>query len=361
MMYCPFRHAGSVFSRRRPVHLTFFITRRCNAQCPFCFYLKAGTPENTDSELTTDEIRKISPALGSLLWLAFSGGEIFLRQDLPEISSIFYKNNRPAIMLFPSNGLLPGRIRDMTEQILRDSPKSVIAVKLSLDGLHEEHDKMRNTPGSFSKTLETYNLLKGLSGSYPNFELGINTVFCSENQDKMDGIIDFVNKLDNIRTHSISLIRGNLIDKSFTQVDPLKYDHAAKRLAEGLKGKESSHTYRFRGARIKAAQDILQRKFILKTLNEQKRLVPCYAGRLNIVLSEDGEIYPCEILTESFGNVRDNGYSIPGLLKSDRAKAIMQTIENRLCYCTHECYFMTNILFNPRLYPALAREYIRIR
>ena len=30
------------------------------------------------------------------------------------------------------------------------------------------------------------------------------------------------------------------------------------------------------------------------------------------------------------------------------------------CYCTHECYFMTNILFNPRLYPALAREYIQL-
>ena len=33
---------------------------------------------------------------------------------------------------------------------------------------------------------------------------------------------------------------------------------------------------------------------------------------------------------------------------------------NKNCYCTHECYFMTNILFNPRLYPALAREYIQL-
>lgn len=30
------------------------------------------------------------------------------------------------------------------------------------------------------------------------------------------------------------------------------------------------------------------------------------------------------------------------------------------CHCTHECYFIMNILFNPRLYPALFREYARL-
>ena len=39
------------------------------------------------------------------MWLAFSGGEIFLRSDLVEITRIFYKNNRPAIILLPTKGL----------------------------------------------------------------------------------------------------------------------------------------------------------------------------------------------------------------------------------------------------------------
>ena len=46
-------------------------------------------------------------SLGQLLWLAFSGGETFLRDDLVEIADVFYKNNRPAIILLPTNGLLP--------------------------------------------------------------------------------------------------------------------------------------------------------------------------------------------------------------------------------------------------------------
>ncbi len=361
-MYSPFRHMDSILIKKRPIHLTFFVTRQCNAKCPFCFYLKSEDNQTTSAqELSLDEIRKISSSFGNLLWLALSGGEIYLRNDLPEISSIFYEQNKPSIMLLPTNGLLPQRIREMTEQILKDCPKSTIAVKLSLDGLNESHDRLRNTPGSFSKTMKTYHLLKDLLDAYPHFELGVNTVFCSDNQNEMDLIIDFVSRMDSIKTHTISLIRGNLSGKGFQDIDQQKYQHAIKRLEQNLKKKDSAKTYRFQGARIKAAQDILQRSLISRTSDQQKRLIPCYAGALNVVLEETGEVFPCEILRRRLGNVRDHGYDIQKLLRSDRAKAILNSIKDSQCYCTHECYFMTNILFNPRMYPALAREYLQIR
>jgi MoaA/NifB/PqqE/SkfB family radical SAM enzyme len=359
-MYSPFRHAGSIFWKRRPIHLTFFLTRRCNSHCPFCFYLK-GREEILDRqrELDLEEIRRISASFGDLLWLAFSGGEIYLRDDLPEISKIFYKQNRPPIMLFPTNGLLPELIGEKTERIVRDCPQSVIAVKLSLDGLGDDHDMLRNTPGSFVKTMETYRLLADLIGRYPNFELGINTVFCSENHDKMDKIIDFVSGLKNIKTHTISLIRGELAHDGFKRVDLAKYRAAIERLEHNLKDK-TANIYRFSGAKIKAAQDIMQRDLIHRTILEKKRLLECYAGKLNIVLTETGELFPCEILTKSFGNIREHDLDIGKALGTGMAAAIIRSIEQRQCYCTHECYFMTNILFNPRLYPALLREYMEL-
>jgi len=359
-MYSPFRHLGSVVYKGRPVHLTFFLTRKCNARCPFCFYLKTDDrPQNDVEELSLPEIRKISESFGSLLWLAFSGGEIFLRDDLVEISRTFYRNNRPAIMLFPTNGLLPEVIREKTEQILGDSPKSTIAVKLSLDGLYQKHDEVRNTPGSFAKTMQTCQLLGELAAKYPNFELGINTVFCSENQDEMGPIIDFVKRLENIRTHTISLVRGNLADPGFKEVDHEKYRKAIEELECNLRDR-TAEIYRFKGARVKAAQDILQRRLIHRTEQEQRRLIPCYAGRLNLVLHENGDIFPCEILTKKMGNIRDAGYDIKKVLESASAREILQSIGNSECYCTHECYFITNILFNPRLYPALLKEYVQL-
>lgn len=154
MTYSPFRYFGSVFWKKRPIHLTFFLTRRCNSKCPFCFYLTPSLPKKGNSldhqkELLVDEIQKISENMGRLLWLAFSGGEIYLRDDLAKISSIFYRNNKPAIMLYPTNGMLPYVIRDKTEEIIRHCKKSIIAVKLSIDGLNNSHDSLRNTPGSF--------------------------------------------------------------------------------------------------------------------------------------------------------------------------------------------------------------------
>ena len=88
-MYSPFRHINSVFSKSHPIHLTFFITRKCNSACPFCFYLRTNDArQSTESELTVEEIRKISLSFGELLWLAFSGGAILLEQlTRPESAS----------------------------------------------------------------------------------------------------------------------------------------------------------------------------------------------------------------------------------------------------------------------------------
>ncbi len=360
-MYSPFRHIRDIVWKGRPIHLTFFVTRRCNSRCPFCFYLQSDDARvGSSPELTLEEIGKVSSSLGTLLWLAFSGGEIFLRDDLAEIAGTFYRNNRPAIMLFPTNGLLPELICERIGIIARSCPNSIIALKLSLDGVGGAHDALRKTPGSFDRTMQTYQAVSCLVEQYPNFELGVNTVFCSENQDSMDGIIDFVRGLPSIRTHTISLVRGNLADKRYAGVDDAKYHDAVRRLEKNLK-EGKSPVYRFGGGRLKAAQDILQRRLIHHTMLARTRSIPCYAGRLNLVLSESGEVFPCEMLAESFGNVRENGYDMMQACRSAAAQRVNASIRNNGCFCTHECYFMTNILFNPRLYPALMKEYLLLK
>jgi radical SAM protein with 4Fe4S-binding SPASM domain len=377
MSYSPFRHIDSVFWKSNPIQLTFFLTRRCNLRCPFCFYLSgdrevssSSTRDNGDltrpfpaknnlTELSLDEIEKISSSLGKLLWLAFSGGEIFLRSDIVEITKIFYERNRPAIILFPTNGLLTDVIKEKIEEILDHCRKSTIVVKLSLEGLEDLHDSIRGVKGSFQKTIQTYRTLSALLDMYPHFDLGINTVFSSVNQDHMDELIGFVNGLEGIRTHTVSLIRGTVSDKGLKAIDSEKYHRTIDRLAANLKQKISG-TYNFKGAKLKAAQDILQRRLIYNTLKQKKQLIPCYAGRLNLVLTETGEVYPCESFTMGIGNVRDNNYDLVKILKNDKAQKYLRSIQDKDCYCTHECYFMTNILFNPSMYPALLKEYIQL-
>jgi len=309
--------------------------------------------------LSLDEIEKISASMGKLLWLAFSGGEIFLRDDIVEIAKIFYRNNKPAIMLFPTNGLLTNKISERIEEILKYCNKSVTTVKLSLDGPERLHDSMRGAEGSFEKTMQTYNAIGRLLNKYPNFELGINTVFSTENQDCMDELVEFVNGLENIKTHTVSLIRGDVSDEGLKGVDTKKYLETIQKIESNLKNRKSS-IYRFRGARIKAAQDILQRRLIHKTMLQKKQFIPCYAGRLNLVITETGDLFPCESFSMKLGNIRESDYDIRKVLKSGDAQRVISSIKKKGCFCTHECYMMTNILFNPFMYPSLLKEYLQI-
>ena len=359
MPYSPFRHIGSIFLKQRPIHYTFFLTKRCNAKCPFCFYLSGkNSPIATADELSLEEIRQVSSSLGDLLWLAFSGGEIFLREDLVEITRVFYETNRPAIILFPTNGLMSPVIRDKIGLILESCPDSTIVVKLSVEGPKDINDSIRGE-GSFEKTMETYRALGELLDEYSNFELGINTVFCSRNQDSMDELIELVNGLEKIKTHTVSLIRGNVADEGLKDIDMEKYYETVDKMAVNLR-ENASRVYRFKGAKLKAAQDILQRRLIYETYTKNRRMVPCHAGRLNLVVSETGDVYPCELLEKKLGNIREAEYDIKKLLKSRQAAEIISSIRKDGCFCTHECYFMTNILFSPSAYPALLKEYLRL-
>ena len=360
MRYSPFRHIPSVLKKNRVIHLTVFLTRRCNARCSFCFYLSNSHQEQAIAqELTLDELERTAASVGTLLWLAFSGGEIFLRRDLAEIARVFYRHNKPAIILLPTNGLLHDNIVAQTEQIVRTCPKSTVVVKLSLDGPPPLHDQMRGVKGCYDNVLKTYRSLQDLQKKHSNLELGFNTVFCSINQELMPDIIDQVNRLDNEATHTVSLIRGNPKNAGLKRVDNESY-RAAIKLLETRTKQAATGQYRFAGARLKSAQDIVQRRKIYETLCARKRTMPCYAGRLALVVTEQGDCYPCEAFAEKLGNLRDADFDLQSMLASPTARRIFQHIDNKGCYCTHECAFLLNILFNPRMYPAVLREYMAL-
>ncbi|MBE0429576.1 MAG: radical SAM protein [Thermoleophilia bacterium] len=356
-MYSSLKYIPSIFFKRDLLQFTFFVTSRCNARCPFCFYWRNRHAKR--DELTLEEIEKVSASMGGLLWLLFSGGEIYVRQDLPEIVETFYRNNRPVIITLPTNGVAPNLIIPKTERILRSCPESAVVVKVSLDGPGEEHDRIRNTPGNYDKAMETWEGLVELRELHENLQIGINTVFCRENQDMMDDIIDFVDTLPRCETHTISLIRGNPASDEHKEVDLDKYRQAIARLERDLKG-GNGKMYHFSLAPVKTAQDLVQRRLIYETARQSRRLLPCFAGRITAVMTEEGDIFPCEMLSDSMGNVRDAGYDLMKVFRSEEADNVRSLINRTKCYCSHECYFVTNILFNPLMLGQVARQYLEL-
>jgi radical SAM protein with 4Fe4S-binding SPASM domain len=355
--HSPLRHAGALLWKRRALHLTFFVTRRCDARCDFCF--SRGRAAADGPELTTAEIARLAPSVGPLLWLSFSGGEPTLRGDLPEIAGIFAKSCRPVIVLLSTNGLDPQRTAAAAAGLLEAAPRSTVVVKLSLDGPPELHDRLRGVPGAHARVIESLGLLRVLAAREPRLEVGVNTVLCAANQEAILEVFAEVSRLDGVDTHTLSLVRGAFPDPALGAVDPARYLAAADALAGALRT-GSQPRYRFFGARLKAAQDVLQRRIVAETLRRRGRAIPCHAGRLNLVLDERGELYPCEEFSLRLGNVRDHDCDVRATASAPQGRAVLASIARGDCWCTHECFMMTNILFDLRHYPALLAEYLRL-
>lgn len=106
-----------------------------------CFY--ADDMEMKEKDLTFDEIKKISETAGEFNRLWLSGGEPTLREDLPEIIEMFYRNNKIKDINMPTNGLKPDRVIKWLTRIRKNCPECNISISISLDGFGDTHDRQR--------------------------------------------------------------------------------------------------------------------------------------------------------------------------------------------------------------------------
>ncbi len=75
-------------SRRVPLEASLEVTRRCPLECQHCYNnLAMGDLAARNRELTKEEYFAILAELADMgvIWLLFTGGEIFARKDFLEI------------------------------------------------------------------------------------------------------------------------------------------------------------------------------------------------------------------------------------------------------------------------------------
>ena len=203
-----------VIKKSYPKYLILFVTSACNANCGHCFYYSQNRNLNHE-ELGLDTIKHIASSINKLQILTITGGEPFLRNDLPQIAEIFYRDNKTDTIHIATNGLLPAKIKTVTENIL-STCNCNITLAISLDGLGDRHDIIRGVKNAFNSVIETYEQMKILKLTYPNFTLAVNTVISNKNYDDLPKIIQFVkDNFDQIDIHDFDWIRAMPQDASF--------------------------------------------------------------------------------------------------------------------------------------------------
>jgi len=357
------KYAKNIFSKNcaSPIYLILFVTERCNARCKHCFGSFSNETGKAQEELTLEEIEKISKNMDNLLYLLPTGGEPFLREDLPEIINIFYRHNQLRNTGIPTNGSLTGNVVDSVTRILSSCEEMLLGVDISIDALHEAHDTIRGFPGLFKKATETYWQLKELEKKSKNFKVCVEITVSKYNQENLFEIYDYFIHTLKINNLFIRLVRGNPRDPAAKEVDIEKFEKFTIKAEKDLRdGVFYGHTV-YPLSELITARDIIGRRLTLKMLKERNYQIPCYAGNLTGVIRSNGEVYPCELLDHKIGNLREHNYNIKELWQSERAQEIRREIKEKKCFCTHECFITNNILFNPRMLPEIIKEYLQLK
>lgn len=341
-----------------PIYLVFFITERCIAHCKHCLL---GERRRGLKELNLDEIEKISRSMGPLLFLLPTGGEPFIRKDIADIVSIFYKNNQTANVGIPTNGFYTERTLISAERILTECPNVDLAIDVSFDGVGEKHNIIRGVPKLFEHAVTTFRELEKLKKRFPRFNLNVGVTVSKYNQYDLDELYEFLTGELGVVTINHLLVRGNPSDKDARDVEPDIYQKFSRKLEEGAKNAtlKGYHNYSF--SDFVNSVRIVRQGVINDLIRTDEQQLPCYAGALGAVLLSDGGLYPCELLDKEIGNLREFNYDFAELWFGERKREIRKWIKETKCHCTYECFLTLSVFFTPSSLIKVFQEYSSLK
>ena len=330
---------------RLPLYMVVFVTYRCNSHCRICFYHeKLNTPESSD--LSLEFYEKLAKSLDHLTWLHFSGGEPFLRKDLPELAHIFYRHTGVRRIGIPTNALLSSCIEKNTERMLALCPDAQLNIVLSLDGLEKTHDNIRGIPGNWKKTMETLECLKKVRSSHPRLSLNICTVLNNLNAAEIPDLLRFVRTLG-VNFHDVGLMRGDFSDKALT-LPPINIISKLLSLVHENARYYYANDPKYSGASAKLATNIHHylNKTFLRFLSAGISSQPCFAGDGFAVIEPNGDVRLCE-LTPAIGNLLDYDANFSLFWNSNAVKNSRHKVRCQESACTHSNFQTRNFLLNP--------------
>jgi MoaA/NifB/PqqE/SkfB family radical SAM enzyme len=350
-----FEIAMRLFIKRGlPVNLIYFVTSTCNLLCTHCFYWEQLN--KAKNELSLDEIEKITRSLPNLLSVSLTGGEPYLRPDLPDIAAAFETNSNARNIQIPSNGLLVEKTVSRLEQLLQKVRRARVCTGVSLDGPEDIYNRIRQNPKSFARAVETLAEMKKLKASFANLSVGVALTVSAANQSRLDEFYRFVDEELQPDGITITLVRGNPIDPALKSIDLELYRDFSRRVIRYRRAHRLTNSWR---DGLVIAKEEETYRLIGEAATATHRISPCYAGELIAILSETGQVHVCETLDKSMGNVRDFGCDFARLWQSGLAEEGRQYQKTLACQCTYECAMSVNTLFNPkRMFRILARSHV---
>lgn len=272
-----------------PDDLLLVVTYRCNSRCTMCGIWQGEQSEA--GEMTPDEYRRAIP--DTLGHVNITGGEPFLRRDLPEVVAAVREAAPKAAITISTNGLQPGLARRMLPDLLRAAPGIGFAV--SIDGEEEMHDRVRGVPGNYRKCLETISEIQ--EAGCANLRIGFTAM--GENDAHLSRVYRLARSLGvqftcAVAHNSEHYFKTNVNQGTHGDVLTRELDKVARAELRSLHPKSWFRAYFQKGLGDFAATG--------------KRPFRCEAAFDSYMLDPYGRVFPCNILNMPVGNVREKPF-----------------------------------------------------
>ena len=321
-----------LFLNNRLTEITLYTTGKCNFSCAHCFVARRLNKKY--DELTLDELKKIGSFVPALQRISLSGGEPFLRKDIKEMAVLFSNSWRAEHVVIPTNGHFTKNITETIEHFGKNG-KGRLRILFSLTGIGKEMEAFVRVPGSFERWKQSLASAKDAAKDCPNVELGVLSSYHEQNQDRFFELMDFVMNECGIEDFSFALVRPHKRYRPTLNLD--RFEYYKKR------NKQPAFTRAYRE---------LYREMLLSYYRNPRMIVPCQSGKMRIVISPEGDVYPCETLgfpadhpePWHIGNLRESGYNLSNLMRSSRAQTLHRKIVRDKCHCHDGCDLSLSLL-----------------
>jgi MoaA/NifB/PqqE/SkfB family radical SAM enzyme len=278
--------------------LVIEIVDTCNARCVMCNIYK-----NEDEHRITE--LAISRLPDTLTSVNISGGEPFLRSDLPALVEQVKRRCPKARIIISSNGFLPERIETMMRKILVVDPD--VGVAISIDGRDHLHDEIRRIPDGFRKCMDTVRRLKAVGVK------SLRLAFTAT-EHNVSGLAEVYRLAGEVGAEFTCAVAHNS-DIYF------KTDENGGLDAEELKRQLNTVALEdLRSWNLKRWVRAFFYQGLLDRARGLPRRIPCTAGSKSAYLAATGDLHPCNMLETRIGDL--NARTFEDVWSSDKAEEV---------------------------------------
>ncbi len=319
-----------------PVFTIVELTKRCNLDCYMCYYRK--NKDEKDFIETVDLIRFITQLRenGAEI-LSLTGGEPFLRKDLPEIIEHAEKIGLKTT-IFTNAQLID---KQLAKRIV-DSNLSYLFC--SLDALTPAlNDEIRGRKGVFEKTINAINILNELrEGS--KLRLGIGTVIMGSNLKEIIPLTRFAKDelhVDHISYKPVQAHRLVLGEKKYIMAPMEEVDFSKVWIMPEQYGLLDSTIkwiidYKRKNRFIFDTEDyLLKLKDYFRTPYNSCLNISCDTCEYTCIINCEGSLIPCWGEYVPYGNIKQDAKQVWNSEQHSRFKKMAQFCElpchNVLC------------------------------